>query len=136
MCEDLDIIKKQKKLEIKADFKLEVGKTYKTRNGRMIVIVKKREDDKYPFVSDRTGYIYSPEGYYNINRKTSCDLVCEVKEKPSLGLKVGKRYKTRSYDIVTIVEKRNSGTHPFVTEDGGFTSSREERRQDIVREIE
>lgn len=125
----------------KPTLKVEVGKTYLNGDGEKVYIMKNSGNSKYPFVSDRTGYIYSPEGYYNINRKTSCDLVCEVKEKPSLGLKVGKMYKTRSCDIVTIVEKRNSGTHPFVsdigwtyTEDGSYTIG-ENSSRDIVSRV-
>ena len=115
VCEDLDIINKQKKLEIKSDFKLEVGKTYKTRNGRMIIIVKKRDDEKYPFLSD-VGYTYTYNGTFFCNEESTHDIVEEVVFDKKDFIEVGKTYLNRKGEKIKIErEDTNQTVYRFIS---------------------
>lgn len=110
--------------------KLEVGKTYRARNGELQIIKLYIEDSFYPFVSER-GSRYLRNGTANDSCHTEFDLIGEVpEEKPVSKFKVGDtvysiRYGTGvvevvlgdAYPIHKIFVQFQSGLESF-TEDG------------------
>lgn len=107
--------------DISKDLRLEVGKTYKTRNGRMIVIVKKREDDKYPFLSD-TGSTYTSKGTFFCYEESSNDIVEEVVFDKKDFIEVGKTYLNRKGEKIKIErEDTNQTVYRFISGDKSYS---------------
>ena len=61
---------------------LEVGKTYKNRNGELVKIIKKKYDDKYPYYGDNN-YDYTLKGFYwDDELEDQEDLIELIENKP------------------------------------------------------
>ena len=59
--------------------KLEVGKSYRRRDGERAFIVSNAGHNRYPFISDQ-GPTYTEKGRYDVDKDCDLDLVAEWEE--------------------------------------------------------
>lgn len=83
--------------------KIEVGKKYRTRDGRVATVLRIRNDNTFPFeiqIEGENAYdAFTEDGtYWPLRSKHRFDLVEEIPE--GLVFKVGKKYVQRNGDIV------------------------------------
>ena len=76
--------------------KLEVGKTYATRNGKSVKIISMDDDDTYPFNGDNM-VSYTADGVRQEGKIDSRDLIGEVVSPKTTEFKVGDKV----FDILT-----------------------------------
>lgn len=94
--------------------KIEVGKRYRTADGRVVKIIREDNHPVYPFDGNvegdarRENKSWSRAGRYVSNMQNDLDLVEEV-----VMFKVGKRYRTIDGRVVKIVSDDNHKTFPL-----------------------
>jgi hypothetical protein len=134
--------------------RLEVGKKYRSRKGKVVEIIAYRlldDDDLFPF-QGCNGIWYKENGQLNVDLVDShYDLIEEINEekvedsnkKQELKLEVGKTYKARGGEEVTIVRRATGKDieYPFEdTEGEGYTEDGQfygwmESEHDLIEEI-
>lgn len=63
--------------------KLEVGKRYVRKDGKITALLTESSSSVYPFIDEENFDLYTREGFYRVDRRTDKDLVAEyVEEKP------------------------------------------------------
>jgi hypothetical protein len=122
----------------KYELKLEVGKTYRNREGKEVKIVKFAPGDNYPFV-DSDDWSYTENGRFSPPAESRHDLLEEIKEeKQELKLEVGKTYRTRADDladtVVKVVEFVLGDTHPYKGDN--YMDYVENGRYDVEKECD
>ena len=94
------------------EFRIEVGKTYKTRNGFKVVITDRPAKNRFfPFegkiTKDGSTYVYSEDGRWSTTPDCPFDLVEEVKEEiPEMNIDINKKYQTRDGRPVELISNR------------------------------
>lgn len=78
--------------------KLQIGHTYKDREGTEITIVGETGDQTYPFKGDDCSD-YTEDGAFYIDEPTEWDLIEDI---TPLSLKIGKEYRLRNGGTVEI----------------------------------
>lgn len=123
--------------------KLEVGKIYRARDGSIVTITGSRGADSYPYAGNN-GLIYTATGAYSISTpEHQWDLIEEVLPAPKL--EVGKTYKDREGNVVTIVSKdsyHSTSIYPYLgnnasiyMEDGRFREYDLHHDYDLIEEV-
>lgn len=132
-CEDYDLIEEVptsgSKLEIA------IGKCYKTRQDKLVTITGKSRPTArhiYPFTGSND-VVYMSNGKANQFAESDLDLIEEVstiamfgstwtfnnlKEEQTMKLEVGKSYKNRGGDVVSIVNYFSTHNYPYQDESG------------------
>lgn len=99
--------------------KLEVGKRYLDRSGRVVTITDYHGSSTYPFNGDNL-CTYTPDGREWEGAESKLDLICEAAEKAGsvIQLEVGKIYIARNGEVVEIVSEEKHYRYPFIGDNG------------------
>lgn len=94
-------------------FKLQVGKRYKTRDGRETTTIEPFGDPMFPFCGSVGGNFktWTEDGFWMEGGGTVSDLVEEIAE--PIKLQAGKKYRTRDGRIAKIEAEVRDGKYPF-----------------------
>lgn len=107
--------------------KLEVGKKYRDRVGRVVRITHIRSNHSYTgFVyrtnSDGWARSFREDGRYFPEKESNNDLIEEVVDRPALILEAGKKYRTRGGDVVTLSahDSPTDSAYRFIGDNGYY----------------
>jgi len=129
--------------------KLQVGKTYRSREGEVVKIVKHDVGSPWPYCGS-SGKGYAADGKW-ASMGSPCDLIEEVtisdanqkqNEMETLKLEVGKTYRSRKGEEVKIVRMGNKGwdywegsNGEWYYEGGKWSYVSEEHPEDLIEEV-
>jgi hypothetical protein len=97
--------------------KLEVGKKYKSRGGRIVAIVEKTDNISYPFIGEwrNNQYSYTAEGFYYASQTPNeMDLLEEMVEAAKPTIDFTKPLQTRMGDPVQLITTEGRGQYPII----------------------
>lgn len=126
--------------------KLEVGKSYRNREGKVVTIDKTTNDPVYKF-GDSEGSVYMASGaYHQLMARTPFDLIKEVPTPTpdTFRICVNRYYKARCGDVVHITSYCNHPASPYrfrgsnglsYTKLGIFNLTSRTSSQDLIEEV-
>lgn len=137
----LDVVAFVKANKITAVFEgallLEVGKKYKTREGKIVTIESEDDED---YLGDNSK-VYYANGRHFLAYEDEFDLIEEVKEELPFEMVVGGVYEMRNGKIEKIVEEGDDNTYPFYgtsgrcyTKEGAWIKGKE-HGVDLIKRI-